>query len=258
MKVHLLTLLLPLVFSGLVWGQTDGLKKIPFPGGVFPGNAPNYAKWTLTVTTQDSPKPAAGQGALANGSSNPKPADPGRTVVTVEKTLPIRCVTINSTGSGKTTVWCVDELQFQQEPANQNPTLFTGASLSYINFSVTDFPELSWISGRNFAGMRETDGRQLLVFQEKRAALAGSIIPNRGDLREGQATGTSAPGLLEFEALVDAVTRLPVSMRKGRQNYAYKYEEPPVSILKLPANIADMLEVEKTRIQRLARTLPGR
>ncbi len=115
-----------------------------------------------------------------------------------------------------------------------------------MNVGRCDFPELGWISERNFIGIEEQAGRKFLVFRNHEPkpsiSAASTMTPDTG---------------LAMEAYLDAETRLPVIFRNSAGTHNYQYDTPPTEMLSLPSEVKSALDLEQTRIRQLSLKPPA-
>ncbi len=244
------------------WSQTPAIAKVPLPKGPLPAKAPNFAKWSVTITEgggESQKSSSSTDSDQTKGQTNKAQ----QTVMSVIKTLPIRFVGIASSKDGNSIIWCLGEYQIQQNKYSETPTLCSKSSESYIDFNNSDFPELGWISEKNYVGAQKIGERTYLFFQDQLVDTSNGVIPSLGSSQRVQQNASMTnnsipmPGKIEAMAYLDAETRLPVSMKKGSKTYLYKFDQAPTTPLTPPANIKSIVTAEQDRLKRLSLRPPS-
>ena len=234
--------LLSLALAGALCAQAlaQSSDTVPFPAGPVLAKAPNFAKWTMTITS--TPKATAGSSA---GSPSTETKATTQAIVTTTKTFPIRLVVTSDAKRGTSTIWCVGSSEVIQNQQFQKPFVSTSGNQGFVDFSHCDFPELEWITEANYVGLEKSGEGQALLFRTK------IVLHGRG-----QTASDHIEIDIPCEAKIDAQTRLPMSFQKGDEMFTYKFDQVPTSILSLPPDIKSILDQEQSRLKRLARVPP--
>ncbi len=121
-------------------------------------------------------------------------------------------------GSSETWVyknWILLPIRFSRYPGDGPLSPERGRGENTADYAKGDFPNLSWITGEKFAGVRTVREHRCNIFQD------GS-----GPEAKGQAN--------QLEAAIDSTSGLPVQIRNGAVTQVYSYQESPPLSLELP------------------------
>jgi len=129
------------------------------------------------------------------------------------------------------------------------------ADIYSINFVVSDFAGLEWVSANTYTGMAKYQGRDCIQFK-------GDVSPLNPKAREeeaiaiGQAKtfGESAPQQIKVPAVayIDLETRLPLVVTFGNEKRFYQYGAPPTAMLALPPALASAVTEREKQMKRLS------
>jgi len=106
----------------------------------------------------------------------------------------------------------------------------------------SDFPEFSWITRENFTGGSKSGGRDCITFQMETDPMRiddpgmYEVLLERQRAKEGGAEGTNTPSgeKTQVFAVIDAETKLPLTLRMGKTSRRYKFFDAPKQSLVLP------------------------
>jgi hypothetical protein len=132
---------------------------------------------------------------------------------------------------------------------------YGGGDIYSINFAVSDFAGLDWVSAKTYSGMAKYQGRDCIVFKSSVSPLEGlqqkleaAAIEQARVLGHPMADAIKVPA----EACIDLDTRLPLVAQFGGEKRTYQYGPPPRSPLQLPAPLAGPAEAYEHRIEALS------
>jgi hypothetical protein len=207
----------------------DLTSKLP-PGPLIQKRAPGYARWTIT----QQPTKSAGATPLA-----PKPKT--SLTITITKTGNILLQEfLDPTGRSWATwypnfstgyiLWPDHKTVMAQGPS-------TDGSLTYIDFSHTDFPQFDWLTKESFSGIKSMSGKSCLTFQGQIDLSSGKVRAARFKAGAGPNSDSSNTVI----AYVEVSSRLPVAMQAGTTLSDYEFLAPPSTMLELPQPVRDAI-----------------
>lgn len=239
------------------------LSSIPAPKAPLLAPLPSLASWVVTYSGE----------AMDQGGNPTAVAFTPQGALTAKKIGVIRGAKnkriIRAWSDGSTTEqWYCDGATLYEQPGTSDVYVFTAADLSdrlsFIpNFGLGDFPELGWISLKNYAGAKMLEGRPCHVFQLRagsvtdpqelmrmeRIGLAESIAsageqnPNDPQGRERHAEiKPRDPEAVIKTAYLDVETKLPVALVSYGRLSTYTFGKPPESEPQPPKKFSDALE----------------
>ena len=147
--------------------------------------------------------------------------------VILTRTKPIWHVEITKSKGGKIDQWGDGADQFLDTPA-------TGAYLNHqlaaqgsytgspIQFEDGDFPDMEWLSKKNYIGVQTVGGQKCFTFSE-------------GDKM----------------AWINLETKFPIAWRRGQETRVFKQLPPPSTTLQLPASIIKIKDALNADLKRL-------
>ena len=195
---------------------------VPPPGRLL-NRAPDFSQWTVSYKTSVPDKPNPGEKV---------PVDSGDSVTVVTKTKPVYHVQRLNGAGRRIDQWAEGGVQVVILPNAQLPLVSAPGGESYgINFTRSDFPDVAWVSRKNFADIKNVMGFDCLIFRDKVRPImegargVGEVIPT-----------------LDAEAGIDIKSRLPIYLRLGDSMTTYVYGTAPSSPLVPPANIASLIQ----------------
>ena len=192
--------------------------KPPLPAGSLPARLPENASWTLTFTYEDE---AAVRAAQFERGDRVK-------TLTVSKTGDTYLEqTVRRSGSVEEK-WIYNGVQFKGYRNNIGILLISppsedGFSPEWSDYSKGDFPELTWLSARNYTGEEKRDKKNTLFFVED----------NR-------------------RAWLDPETKLPIAAAQGQITMTYVYNDPPEGALAPPQHFLDILAKYRRGLEALS------
>ena len=199
--------------------------------------------WTVTYSYKAPPAPA--KGAPASGA----PAHPPDLIasVRVEKTNgQYHVITTKSSGL-RSEIWCMKGIEIYKGENSKNSARLSPDSPYYIDFSKTDFDELSWIGMDNYKGIKDGGvGAKFFIYdvknvdrratgQEKStsgdlgvAVEKSGMVGADGDKKQAVSKLLAAQfGDTISHALVDVTTQLPTEYDDGHIDRTYAFSETP-------------------------------
>lgn len=206
------------------------------PSGPLLGKAPDRSQWLITV--KDGPSlideqpaaPVAG-GAQTSASSasaaagaketNASAASPTDRQILVTKDKPIYHE--QESGANPADRWYTSDITVIARPGVVPDVTFAKRG----DGPVSDFPDLNWISPKNYVGTRKIHGTECLIF--------------RGTVSMGS-------DKVPATACLDAKTRLPLVLEMLGRNQTYIFQPVPTSRLTLPPNIQAQIDTVKKTI----------
>jgi hypothetical protein len=211
----------------------------PLPPGPLPAN-PDYAKWEVDISD-----PARKSQPGADG----RPKQPQNYGATITKTGNIRYEVIVEADGDQLVKWCDGRLQWFKRPLWPKAVLWTAPNVAnpyYVSYERSTFPELSWVSPKNYSGVKEVMGRKCLVFNERIQAFSSDEL---GELRLATKRNGKPFDPDDYKvsatACIDFETRLPIQFDKGTEIHVYRFFPTPTSMLQLPPEIEEQKRAEE-------------
>jgi len=206
----LLAILLPL--SALAQGPEAAPPQAPFVV-----RAPGNACWSVTYQAK---RAATSQAAVAFALKQ----------ITVVKANGTRR-TVSTWSNGTTTEqWIVPGFVLMEYPGQKEiqmlPDNDSGAEKLLKSYSETDFPELNWLTSKNYIRMEPYAGNYCWVFME---------------------AGTSK------KAWIDSTTKLPAAVDDGTTLMVYAFLAPPAKPPQMPDRFAKILNDYKAAMAALVK-----
>jgi len=232
-------------FAGWSNAQTPSGKDILPPGPWVVTQMPDSAQWTIDYTYADTRKHRKALVKLA-GDARP-------THVTIVKTGAIRHEIREMERGLKSEFWAMGDMMVERR--SNAPKLFAYTS----GPKDSEFPEFGWISQTNFTGRKIVDGSDCLVFQQQIDPLqitypATYAAQQKDYQRDATEVKSDTPTVLAI-ALVDAKTRLPVSLQAGPELRRYAFLPPPAAMLSVPDEFAAAAKEAKARVDAATKPL---
>jgi len=195
--------------------------RAPLAPGPLLNPAPDLSQWTLTSTDVVLPP-----------GEVPNPP----VTATVSKTRKIYEVETLISGQ-KLVFWCKDIWAAVYLPGTSQPSVSNdSASHYYIDFSKSDFPELNWISAKNYKGVAQLGGTKVLVFKSAIPMPTASIVA----LTHHVPTNAIA--------LIDLATHRPLMFQLGGEVLTYQFNRASPN-LTLPKDVENAFNSELQRYQ---------
>ncbi len=244
--IFLLTLAAGLGFCSAAWGQSpapveEKLELIPLGPGPLLNRAPAFAKWTITCAYSDAAQP---------GSPQEKHFAPALQIVTVTKTNNIYDEQKVYSDGSKEESWHVGSLQIEATSfTNGKLMIYTPNSfgsggidpLLYTDYTASDFPNLAWLSPRNYKGVQKNKKGEYMVFKD-------SIQNPFPGLNSATSDAT---------ATIDSLTRLPVQIKTAAVTLNYIFETPPQGLLVLPSDVQRLLYERANTYKTMTKRIPS-
>lgn len=201
----------------------------PLPSGSLPAKAPDRAQWLILVKDSapslidEQPKvqtnaPASQGGQPAAKETNAPAASSLDRQILVTKDKPLYHE--QETGPNPAERWYTGEVAAVVRPGMAPSVVFSKRGEG----SFADFPDLSWISAKNYVGTRNIHGTDCLVFK-------GAI-------------GRGAEAI-PAQACLDAKTRLPLVLEVSGTVQTYNFQPTPSARLSFPASLQAQVETMK-------------
>jgi hypothetical protein len=215
---------------------------VPPPGPLIQKRAPDFAKWTVTVSLDENAQGQSGTASPSGGSSpNNAPSKKITTKKVITKTRDVIHVEFTDEDGRVWNLWDQGSLHAFIWPDGKTAN-FAAPSLSsentnflYLDFSNSDFDGFDWISASNYKGIKEVAGKSCLVFE----------------------------GIMEFgglpmkaNAAIDLATRLPVQSQGPTGVVSYEFSDPPAEMQAIPSSIERLMFAQLQKEKSLARR-PG-
>lgn len=209
----------------------------PLDPGPLTSPAPDQSQWIVTSSTVPGfppPPDATGQPNLAP------------TTTTVNKSNKIYQVITVSPDGQKLVRWSDRQFQASYPPGATSPNVEGGNSFpDFIDFSKSDYPDFSWISARNYAGVAQLGAVKVLLFKAKVSAASLRFLSQYHNTR----------GPLETIALVDFQTRRPLMLQIEGELLTYQFTNL-VPNLSLPLDAKSQFD-QARKIQKQFSILPS-
>jgi len=225
-------------------------------GFVFKNQMPEYSAWTVLVVHPDKNNPQARQDAYAAAmrkmaeenpgvakflSSNPTAGTlkPAVDKILVTKTGKTRSENIVYAGGKTEQRWWLPGAYLRKDPFSGRVFFESGVE----DEALPAFPELTWIAAGNFQGVEKNGGRELWVFESKQQKLSLEDPKAYRDAR-----GSDDPeGIVTVKAQIDPKTQMPVIVEWDGQTRTYQLSPAPAVALKLPEDLAQIVEKSARR-----------
>lgn len=200
------------------------VEKIPLNPGPIIARAPDFAKWTVTLVYPEAGKKAAASAPAARLLS-----------VELTKTKNIYFEQETFSDGSKKKYWHFDSMQIEAAPYDSNQmVIYTPGSFGFggvdatlfTDYSVTDFPNLTWPSPGNYQGVQKVKGREYLVFRDRSV-----------DLFPGLNLGA-----MDTVARIDVSTHLPIQIQTPAVTLVYQYDPTPPAMIVLPPEAQHALD----------------
>jgi len=256
-------LLATLAFAPPLCAQEPKLS--PLPEGPLLKRAPDFSTWTISI--QGTPTGGAASEATdaAGGTPFPKPQTGEKTKkpVFVAQTEVIKTGTTiverEVDAKGKLSEhWHIKDLRIMKLPDSPTPIVcpdFGGGDIYSVNFAISDFAGLEWISAKTYAGMQKLQGRDCIVFKTSVSPLNARAQQEEAiAIEQAKTFGEPIPEGVQVlaTAYIDLATRLPVIAVFGNEKRSYQFGDPPTTTLALPLELAAAVKEYEKRIARLS------
>jgi hypothetical protein len=240
----------------------------PLPPGPLLKRAPDYSTWTINskgTPLEGAVPPANGTGGGGKGH---------------EKAVVVAQLTVVKTGSKmleyyidadgqRHETWHVEGIRIVVQLGAASPLIipesaaktalvspdYGGGDIYSINFAISDFAGLDWLSPSTYSGVEKYQGSDCIVFKGTVSPLGQKDQSDERAYIEGErAMGHSVPDAVTVPATayVDLETRLPVFVQFGEEKCTYQYGPPPRTPLQLPPQLAGPAKDYEQRIEALS------
>lgn len=254
------TIICLLAQASLAVAQIAENKIAPLPPGPILAN-PEYAQWQAVVSNETEKQSTA---QTSTTSSNTSPPINSKTITTVTKTKNLRFEVIDNPTLGRITKWCDGDLQLISTPKEPEPTLYTRpdpdpAHNFFQSYAKSPFPEIAWVSPKNYTGIQKFEDRDCMVFETKSERFSEHEIKDR-ELEakmSGKSVAINASESPTLIAFISVETHLPVCLKKANEVRRYQFSPNPTSMLQFPANIKSLYDLYKQQ-QKTSTAMPAR
>ncbi len=230
---------------------------ISLPEGPLLAN-PEFAQWQVTVAIGKPAAAASGTASPVATGTAPAPLVLGAVIM---KTRTIRYEQIKDANGEDLVKWCDGDMQWFRRQGWPQCILYTGPDDNnpyYVSYAKSPFPEVAWVSSRNFQGIQTLGGNKCLVFSGKKMLFSGSQLEDiRDNLKKAGKPFVRNDYMTDVTAFIEITSRLPVLYQAGNATYTYKYSTPPASMLTLPPEMEASKEAEAQKRKDYARRPPA-
>jgi hypothetical protein len=188
--------------------SSDG-EKPPLPKPIL-RRVTDLTPWTLTLRSTD-------QGSPSRTSA-------GKTTFIIKSKNVYHIVESQSNGA-KLDKWCVDGMLVKLIPNTDKWSISTSGA----GFSLSDFPELSWLSADIYAGVQKIAGKDAYVFKTQYI-----IVDENGQ-----------PETFFKTAAVDVATQWPIYSTNGPSTVLYQFGNPVSTPLSIPDKVGTAIARQK-------------
>lgn len=219
------------VVLGAVWTlhAQEPSPTATLPPGPLLNKAPDFSQWTVTI------KREGGKNADEPEESEEKSGQRGASAalerIGVVQTGKIRHEVHVVGAKVVSDTWFLDGAAVSIDPITKVATVSGGGGGS----GGADFPDVDWVSQKNFSGVQTVGKTQCIVFSDRLK------------------TGGKDDSTVDAVAYIDLETRLPVLMKKDNI-YTYQFGARPSAMQVPPADVTEALERYRKRLQRAAAT----
>jgi len=258
MKTRLLCFLLLGCAAPLLGQQAEPKPSMaPMPGGTLLKRTPAYSIWTVSCqgTPVEGEMPAA-FGAPSHGKGQQKTAVV--TQVTVVKTGSTIVEQQIEADGQQQVIWHVGGFQITMTSGTASPNVSPdsgGDDIYSINFAVTDYAGLDWVSAKTYSGMIKYQGLDCMVFNSTVSPLEGwRQRLETAEIEQARALGHQVPDpvTVPATAYIDLASRVPVFVQFGGEKCTYQYGPAPKAPIHLPQQVADPMKVYDRKIEALS------
>lgn len=231
----------------------------PLPSGPLLKRAPENSTWKIIIRGQPAAnEPTAAAAATDGADRQNKSEPPVISQSSVVKTGPTILEESLDAKGQRVEVWHVSGLRVTKRPDERpvvSPDYYGGGDIYSVNFAVSDFAGLEWISAKTYTGVVQYQGKDCLVFND-------NISPLTARLREEEVIAINQAKVFGMEvpverkvpaaAYIDLESRLPLLVTFGNEKRAYEYGSTPTTSLQLPPDVASQVKEYVMRIKRLS------
>ena len=201
------------------------------PPGPLLKAAPSYAEWTVTVTEK--------RAAQSNPDTSPAGASiskPPKEQFTTTKTGDIRKVLHVMAPDLQNEKWLLEGYAVTLHKNTNTQEVSLGVP-NAADSPLVDFPELNWISAKNFVGEQKVMGKNCLVFK--------GVTTSDPEMPSSNATAT-----------IDAETRLPLALVLDEETRIFQFAPPPQAKLVPPPAVLKTIKAWKAHLLDISKPPP--
>src|SRR6187402_1900442 len=240
-----------------LWAQDPTLP--PLPPGPLLKRTPDYSTWIVTVEAPlNLNRPITAKGA-AGEEGHEKPVILKQAAVKTGTTILEQ--SIDAQGQ-RHEIWHVSGFRIVKLPGAPSPDVspeYGGGDIYSINFAVSDFAGLDWISAKTYSGMAKYQGRDCIAFSTSLSPLNARAQEEESiAIEQARAFGQQVPDETKVPAAayIDLETRLPLLVTYGHEKRIYQYGAPPQEPLAIPPELADPIKQYEGKIKKLSAPAP--
>jgi hypothetical protein len=213
-------------------------EEIPPPSPPFLSRLPDHAAWRITYTSKQAPTPTPPVGAA--NATNAVPAAPQPRVlkeVDGVKMDQTRQEIYQWSDKQTTEHWSYGGSYLLTQLDNPGVYIFKpsltnpGITATIPDYSVSDFPEFSWVSLENYKSIVIYQQHKCYFFQAQKQSVAPTPFPLPASVK-------SLPVPVK-QAWIDVKTKLPVALNDGTVLGVYAIREIPQRDMELPPKFAE-------------------
>jgi hypothetical protein len=229
----------------------------PLPGGPLLKRTPSYSIWTVscTGTPVEGEMPSA-FGAPRDGKDKQKQAVV--TQLTVVKTGTTIVEQDFDADGQQHVIWHVGGFQISMTSGTANPIVSPdsgGGDIYSVNFAVSDYAGLDWVSAKTYSGITQYQGRDCMVFNSSVSPLEGwQQRLETAAIEQARELGHDVPDAVKVPATayIDLATRVPLFVQFGGEKCTYQYGPTPKAPIHLPQQVADPMKTYDRKIEALS------
>jgi len=231
--------------------------KAPLPAGPLIKRTPSYSIWTVSCqgTPVDGQLPTA-FGAPRDAKGQQKQAVV--TQLTVVKTGSTIVEQVVDADGQQHVIWHMGGYQISVTPGTNTPVVCPesgGDDIYSINFAVSDFAGLDWISAQTYTGITQYHGRDCMIFNTSVSPLEGwRRRLEAAAIQQAKALGHQLADavMVPATAYIDVATRVPLFVQFGGEKCTYQYGPAPKAKLQLPTQLAGPMKNYDQKIDALS------
>jgi len=220
----------------------------PLPRGPLLNNAPNYAQWLISVSSQP----------FQLDSQTPPTKFDSRTLE--RKTGSIREQISIAKDQPKLDTWIEGATQCESIEGQKDPRVVLQGNSTfgtdYIDFSKGDFFGFDWIKKKNYYGQKNVMGQKCILFHISPPPDPSTAGPSAAPATAAAASPTPDPLETGTTACIAIDTRLPVVLKETDQTTFYEFQQPPSAPLAPPPQIQAQFDKLNAAVKRMT-TVPA-
>ena len=263
MKHPIFTLCLGVILVAPLGAQTTNLPPLPPPPtGPLLKRAPNYSSWS--GASQGVPAASDSSRALKSDDVAAKAtADKSeKSVIVAQSTIIKTGKTILEqnldAGGQREQIWHMNGLRLSKPVDAPHPLIGPDSSegdIYSINFAVSDFAGLDWVSAKTYQGITKYQGRDCIIFNDQVSPLTGVLRKQEAvNILNAKVWNQPVPEEVKVPAVayIDLQTRLPLLVIFGGEKRVYQYGTPPMDPLSLPPELASTMKDYAQKMEKLS------